>query len=506
MAGAAAAGENGKTTGAALKEDLDRLRVNLNDALDEAGKALLEKLAKKEEQAQIERWRDESKQRYRQALDNKDPRAALVDVWALSARQQTRLKTGADKDLFGASHDIAEKAGGDNYRQARELAASYLPPRDFDDIEKRITEYSAAPEKEGASLLTQTVSGLNNQLSGAIDLGRSFVRGITGVADLPGSVKRGTEDFARFTDAVEAMPQRLRRELEQLIKDMEASQTTLRQTLGDVRMTLEKADEALMRADHLTTGVNTIVRSTSETIATVRQAADSITAAAQASQALMAAVNAYQKEAEQQRLREESRIKAGGAPAHEFDVREYSQAAQSIEQGSQEVRKLMEAIERLTTDSTRDEKNKKGNEHPFDVRDYTQSALAFQQSARDTLKMLEAIERLTTDSAHGDRNKKDDHPFDIREYTEAARAGQASSAEFRSLLAEVNALAASTTATQNITPVMKAAQDTLDLASARANRAIDHLAWRLIQIIGLLFLTIVLLMVIRKAINRKTAQ
>jgi hypothetical protein len=254
------------------------------------------KAAVQEERSAALRWRAELRSQIREAVDNPNSIAALLDTWYVVQRVNNQLHAADSIKSFGASHARAVKASDAMLARIEEIARSYLPPDKFPQVRERLVQ-AAAADPLGPSFTSPPSRELSRNSSGAglLDIlglplapfaaGGSLQQGVDTfkdfnqvadrftrvVQDLPeefglqmqltfqdvADSPRGSQslaDFntlaassARFADAAEKLPQQLGVEFEKTMTSLEQKQPELRKTIDQVHQTVARFDDSLAR-------------------------------------------------------------------------------------------------------------------------------------------------------------------------------------------------------------------------------------------------------------------
>ncbi|MCH8244239.1 MAG: hypothetical protein IH897_16755, partial [Planctomycetes bacterium] len=114
------------------------------------------------------------------------------------------------------------------------------------------------------------------------------------------------------------------------------------------------------------------------------------------------------------------------------------------------------------------------------------------KAVTDTIKQIELLRKPRaadeSEASGAGSTNNDKKRFDIAEYTQSAEALTRSTVELRDLLSEVRSFLSSETLEQDLSRVVPLTKAAFAQTIADARGVVDHLAWRAVQLCGLVFL------------------
>jgi hypothetical protein len=338
----------------------------------------------------------------RDALDQEDPVYGMLDAWALCLRAQHFFDSGDGGEMFGDNHPIAVEAAGRSLESVEQIAARILAPdklgRARDAVDELACRYPLRGEFSGSIVRTAVQKTEKDpdivasimaapmapfRVFEGVDRGASAIQAFAAVSarmtdtvhDFPESLRlqalllimeledlettqaalAGLEEIsqssARISAVAEQLPEDLRREITLAADDLESRQAQLQQTLRDARDVTDRVNGALERVETAAASVErTATHATSagdawtrtfqtlaEMVASIQQPG-AVTSSPAAAPAV--AAPAAEKPASESPATQDS--DSGG-----FDVNEYTQAAQALDQAAARLQELTREIREL---------------------------------------------------------------------------------------------------------------------------------------------------------------
>ena len=439
---------------AQLQTDLDSMQGQIMRWHDDRLVIALRNANTEEVRERLNQWTRSMKNQYRSAFRGSDPRESMIKVWTLSAQVDWYLSEEGT-NLFGpAQKDMVEKSKAILF-MIEELARNYLPNDAYETARDHIRNHvQSTPLRAGldrAGLLTV----LDDTWSGVLSVGGGALRRVTDIPLMP-TRSLGAEGFGRMSESIdmfrmsmEELPDELRHQIERLITDLADHETSASLLLADVLIALERVNEILDGSSALTQDVEQTLITSEQPLTLARDITESVEKAAAESRLLVDAVSALLAQLE----------------------------AQDDPAGATQAR-------------------------PFDVREYTSAALALDQGALSVKDMLEVIQEIIREA---DSEEPSERPFDIRDYEAAARAIESASAEIGAIVADARAMLESRELAENAEPVVLMVDQSLASATERLESLVDHIAWRLAQIVLLIFGLAAALLLLRALLPRRLA-
>lgn len=286
------------------KEDIADLLRQFEDTFEATVRHATERLVAANPDRRTRRlmllWQTRVIPMLRDALGQDDALHGLLDAWVLCARQRDFFTDGDGQDLFGDHQSIAREAAARCVERIEGIAALVLRPQTLSDAREAVDElarkfplrgdFGGLPVRTAVEQPDKRPDVLTSVLTApiapfrafeGIDRGAEAIKGFTAVAarmtdvvnDLPESARLQTElllmeveeyesvqaalasfgelsrSSARLATVAESLPQDVRRELTQVLDELDARQANVQQTLGEARAVVEQLDAALERVE-----------------------------------------------------------------------------------------------------------------------------------------------------------------------------------------------------------------------------------------------------------------
>lgn len=375
------------------------------------------------------------------------PVAALLDAWAEAETMLDLLQKGdGAAGLRGYAYTLALQYIQGRRDKLESLAHTYLPSAVYQDMDNRIEEYADTNPLSEESLMPSTKKSDTESFS-IWSFGHDAVGSIVRLSFLPGRLAGGVAEggmalgelrstTAAATRVAEQLPQRIREEIEVLLKTLEEQHREIMEILTKMEAITANTKVAAKQAEQTAAQVDKSLDNAKETLPRLNETVQSIETAAVASRQLTDSVY----ELLQQYTEQRQQGSKDADTRQEFDISEYKQTAEAVQQSAQEVRDMLAEIRTLT-------------------------------EKRD-------------DAATSD--EKND--FQITEYRDAALAVKNGAAELRQLLAELRLLAADEELPNSLAATAVHLEQSADDIATRSERVIDHAVYRALQVIFAFFL------------------
>ena len=329
-------------------------------------------------------------------LASDDPFAILLDAWALCVRMSQYLQEGEGKDLFGEQQKLAVETAQRLQTRIEEIARNYVAENNWDKLSKQIEAYAkqnpihgvfafeapvpfskAEPGRSVAELVlgaplraAQKVGeGLDPtlRLSQSVDRFRDLMEEYPALLrwqmqltlleldDIPEiqTLLRGIENVSqssvRLTRVAEELPERLRKESEQLLDDFDARQPELRTTLDKLQQTAEGLQGALDQATRAGQAWEQTADAATQTIRQVQQFRQ------QDSQSAPAGTTS----APASRGAPTTNVSAETGPP--FDINDYTRSAEAMTAAASELRSLLSEVRDFVKGETTEQSLKRIN-------------------------------------------------------------------------------------------------------------------------------------------------
>ena len=331
-------------------------------------------------------WQTRAIPMMRDALDQDDAVNAMLDAWALCLRAVHYFETGDARDMFGDKHQIAVDAARRSLDSIEQIASRILTPetlgRARDAVDDLACRFPLRGEFSGSIIRTAVEKSQKNPdvvasiLSApmapfrafeGIDRGAAAIQGFTAVAarmtdtvhDLPEILRLQTQllvmeleemesaqtaltglqqisqSAEKMTAVAEQLPEHLRKEIALAADDLETRQAQLQQTLERVESAAGAVEQTATQAASAGDAWTQTVQAITEMVASFRQPH-----AAATNPATTQAVDTNDR-------RPLASAPSSTSEAGVFDVTEYTQAAQALDQAAVRLQELTREIRGL---------------------------------------------------------------------------------------------------------------------------------------------------------------
>ncbi len=387
-------------------------------------------------------WKVEFTQAANKRASQKKSMALLMDAWAYCIRQTKYLKSGEGKNLFQDQQPLAVQTAIRLQKAAETVARKYMAADELPDLIRGLESYARANPIRGVFAV---------EVSESYSAGREGKSVLSRILDAPLALTRSgrealdpTSSLAqavdRFTGLMDDYPALVRWQVQLLWIELERSmsfQTTMK-------------------------GIDSLSRSSERLAATA--------------------------ESLPQQVRKELRLALDDIDARQPELRK------TLEEVRETVDAANAALARAETVSATVERSVKG---------VTQAGEAWQTTAEAVTDSLKQIQQLRKPRAAGEpaangaadpgsggaestNNKK--RRFEITEYTRTAEALTKSTVELRDLLSEVRSFLSGETLEKDLSRVVPLTKAALAETITETRGIVDHIAWRAVQLCGLVFL------------------
>jgi hypothetical protein len=315
------------------------------------------------------------------------PAAGLVDTWTLCVRMLNYFETGDGKNMFGPGQSTAVEAARKCEERIAQIASSVVPAAKLPAMRADIDQYArqapitgvfskqtAAPistDAAGAKVLDflvgiplapiRAVGSIQQSGQSLSDIKNTAERFTDVVEDLPASARWQLQllgisleesprfgeimkDLRTFTSSTERlvtvadeMPAKIRREGEGLFDSIDAHQPAIRATLAEARETTAALNEALRKADEISSRIE-------RTIADGKAAAGAWESTARAVSITVndiAAIPSKWNEGDEKRP-------VASEPSRPFDINDYTRSADAIERAAIRTREVLAEVQRVS--------------------------------------------------------------------------------------------------------------------------------------------------------------
>lgn len=392
----------GETIDATEAQYLGRIQAELKDFgewLDSELKALDDALdgarMSRAEKKHYAEWRGWVAAQFSEILDTEDVMAALLDVWSLAVRLDEYAGCGEAAKAFGRSQNEVQKTTARIQEKIEVIAEAFLPGNAVDDLRERIEEYVRENPLRDGKPASGGLFDFDTGLFHVVGYGNDTLNFLAKIPLAPlnmaSGVQKGGQAMSdinvtaeRFVTAFETTPERLRSEVEILLKSSAAHEARLIELMNKTSRASGDIEAMLLTAD----GLSTSIQSNLEAGRIVAERFDSV--AARATEAVR---EARLLTAAIEQLREQGADSASSG-SQALDLSEIAGAAQGIESGAAEIRAMLADIEAMRASGS---KSRDPQKHGFDVREYNETAQSIEQGAAEIRALLGEIRQLNED-------------------------------------------------------------------------------------------------------------
>jgi methyl-accepting chemotaxis protein len=396
------------------------------------------------------------------ALKHADPVKAFVECWTLAMRMAQFLETGDGRSFFGANQTIAVAAAKRIESDIERVGRSFLPPDTFAKATDDVRAFAQAHPMqdtfaEAVVRAPATKEGVPSPLASILNVPLAPFRVAEGI-DQGASAIRGLGDMAnRFTDIVQELPEAVRWQLQLLLLDLDQNDLLLSflasfaqfscstAQLADTAQRLpeelrQQASKLLAEIDARQAGIQATLERAERTAATVERALARVDVVA-------ASVD----------LTGQSVANAGRA---------WEGTARQIEQTIQDIRH---------------------DKYPTEPTSQGTATSAASPSPSPASPAVPAPAIAPMPASAPATTTAPERPFEILDYRDTANALTITAQQLQALTAEVRATIDSRGLTDRIRDVDGRVLGVVDYTSTRARSLTDHIAWRVAQLIALVF-------------------
>lgn len=441
-----------------MRRQLDVFMEEAEQQLDSVTDQIRQRANNREVRQQANNFEERLRDQMRADVSNPSPVVGLLDAWQNSERYRIFLTEGAGKDFFGESQPAAVNLVENYSKRLSSILDDYTEsPEALSNYRKQVTDaarkYPLQPGfREGETFSFALASTGLGVLGNIASLPLAPIDAASNVANTADSLNRLNDTAERFADIAEDYPYVVRGETERFLRDLHQSTTVTSVTLDLERATkaADLASRAADRASRVPDNIPELVRST------VRETLD----------------EALAEKPELLELLNEIEELTTSLETVTANVRNTSANAEVISrqapQGADQVLKSAQPVLAQSENTTR----------------AVTEALA---EAGRTVEKVQALALATKSEPDPDAPPRE--PFRIQDYTEALAQLEMVVKELRGTLEEVN----SAIDTSTIDRLQAAANSTVATNIENAKGFVDHVIWRLAQLITLAGLLIVIL-------------
>ena len=393
----------------------------------------------------------------RDAVDQDNPIAGLVDMWVLAVRMRLYLTEGDGKELFAPHQEIAIEAAEMSEKEIAQLAPLILAPERLEVTRDRIfgvaREHPFRGEFTGSQVHTAMETREDDVLRGVLAIPLTPFRWLGGVDEGAQAIKGFTVVAARLTDVVQGLATDARLQIQLLLLEMEDLESIKRALAS-----LEKVSDS------------------SERLATVAE-----------------------------KLPEDFRRELVAA-MDEIDARQAQ-----IQSTLKEARELARQIDQTGRSATDAGEAWAGTARAIEemVASFRTPVAVTQPSASDSPMADRLAVRGSAEAPKPVASPEvtSDQPaiYDVNDYRRTAEALTESAKELQALLADRRGLAGSGAATAKIEEISGEWRKLLDESRATADGITDHATWRAIQVAVLVLAIVAVYRIVAGRLSGKRA-
>ena len=393
----------------ALADALDSFQDSFIASVEGAASKITQAASTRPQRLAAARWRLDMVSQCKKAIDDLNPRKALVNTWALCVQMKMFLESEQGKTIFGDFQGIARDTADHLHNRIRDIAGRFLSPESMTALTTSVQNY-AEKNPIGGKTVNQFYASLGTSVTdsvilnilkaplaplqtfGKINRGSDSLRDMVKVSerfsdiieDFPASTRwqlqlllstlRDTESVdsvltsletlaessRRFSQATENLPAELREQATTLIRQLDESQDGLQKTLSKAQVTLEAADLTLARVERIS------------------ESAEKWTAAVKQVEQLLDEINSMM-----------NRPRSENDNDRSFDVSEYTEAAAEIGKGAESIRNMLADFENVAGSQTLDDRIRDLEKETQNTMDT--AALRLEKLTNKTLLNLAAI-------------------------------------------------------------------------------------------------------------------
>jgi len=360
--------------------------------------------------------------------------AQLMDAWAFTIRQTKYLHSGEGKNLFGDQQPLAIQAAARIQKAVEAIARKYADADELPEINRHLEAYARANPIRGVFAFEAPESFSSGEkgqsmLSKILKAPWALTKSGANALDPTSSLAQSVD---RFTELMDDYPALIRWQTQLMWLELEGS-TSFQTTMN---------------------GIESISRN-SRRLAAIAESLP-------------------------QQVREEFRLALDDIDARQPELRK------TLEQVRETVDAANAAMARAETVSATVERSVAGVTRAGEVWQKTAKAVTETFKQIELLRKPRAADESKPSGAGSTNNKK--RKFDIAEYTQSAEALTKSTMELRDLLSEVRSFLSSETLEKDLSRVVPLTKAALAQTITETRGIVDHMAWRAVQLCGLVFL------------------
>ncbi len=378
----------------------------------------------------VVRWRSFTINSCLSTLHNREPLAAFIDTWTLLVQLENFLRTGEGKELLGHWSVQAIETAEFGQREIYEVGSLFLDPPRLERAQAAVEEFATEnPMTSGytrrANIPSQTIASQRGVFEEVLSVPLVPFKPLSGLDNTAQAVSEFTAVADFFTRTVKSLPEQTRWETELFLYDLEERPAVI------------------------------------ETRQKLRQLAESSERLSRAAAELP------------QQLRKEA-----------------TAALQELEEAQPEFRRTLEASRETGAqlDQTLQEATALGRQ----LEATSEKLAAAGESWRELFLVIDGWVQAgrKAPAASPDSKTRIDESggYDIHDYERTAEAITQAGGELRTLVAEIRSFSSSPELARSVETLEEQRAKTLTESSQTAREIVDHLAWRIAQLLALIFI------------------
>lgn len=400
------------------------------------------------------------------ALKEPDSLKAFVECWKLAVRMTEFLEAGEGRSLFGKNQAIAVAAARKIEVDIERVGASFLPPERLSKARDDVHAVAAAQPMrdtfaEAVVRTPPTRGGAPSPLASIVGVPLAPFRAMEGIDQGAAAIRSFTDIADRFTDIVQELPESLGWQLQLALLDLGQNDVVLA-FLASLAEFSSSAARLASTAERLPEDL--------------RQQASKLVAEIDARQA---GIQATLERAEKTAATVERALDRVDVVAASLD-----RTGQSVADAG----KAWEGAARQIVYTIQDIRHDRDPSHP---------------TSRETNAASTSAPPPPAPQPGPATTTASERPFEIMDYRDTADALTTTAQQLRALAAEVRGTIESQGLANRIHDLDGRVLGAVDHTSNRARSLADHIAWRAVQLILLVFVLVVAYRVVSNRLPRK---
>jgi len=389
----------------------------------------------------------------RDILNQDDAVHSLLDSWALCVRLRDFFEEGDGREMFGENQAIAQAAARRALDDIEQIATLILPPENLDlarsAIEDLARQFPLRGEFSGSVVRTAVQQPEKNAdvIASVLAAPMAPFRAFEGIDRGAAAIQGFTAVAARMTDTVNDLPETIRLQSQLLLMEIEE--------LESVQATVASLGEFARNSSRFTTAFEQLPQNLRREIT----------------------LAAEDLERGQEGVRE--------------TLREAREVAARINEALGRVESAAACVEQTATQTAA-----AGEAWTGTFRSITEMVASFRapddQRGAEPLPVSRGPSSASSPPEEGHRGPTglvdaERRGFDVNDYTRAAQALDRAALRLQDLTREIRQFVESNELETSLSQTEARARSIIELSHASASAVVDHLAWRGVQLIALIF-------------------